>query len=232
MTLENALKYSCDVFFYALGQKLGIERIADYSRRFDLGQPTGVDLEGEKTGLVPDPAWSERVRKHPWYAGETISVAIGQGALLTTPLQVATMVAAVANGGKLVTPHMVADAPVPAPRPIDLPPGVLEPIRRGLWRVVNDQGTGASARVPGLEIAGKTGTVQVVSHEAYQDTSALPWEQRNHAWFASYAPAAAPELVVVVFIEHGGQGSRAAAPLAKLLYERFFESTLGAAAAS
>ncbi len=232
MTLENALKYSCDVYFYALGQKLGIERIAKYARKFDLGQPTGVDLEGEKTGLVPDPAWSERVRKHPWYAGETISVAIGQGALLTTPLQVATMVAAVANGGRLVTPHMVADAPVPAPRPIDLPPGVLEPIRRGLWRVVNDQGTGASARVPGLEIAGKTGTVQVVSHEAYQDTSTLPWERRNHAWFASYAPAAAPELVIIVFIEHGGQGSRVAAPIAKLLYERFFESDLGAAAAS
>ncbi len=89
MQMETALKYSCDVFFYALGQKLGIERIAKYARKFDLGQPTGIDLEGEKTGLVPDPAWSLRVRKHPWYPGETISVAIGQGALLTTPLQVA-----------------------------------------------------------------------------------------------------------------------------------------------
>jgi penicillin-binding protein 2 len=232
MTLENALKNSCDVFFYALGQKLGIERIAQYARKFDLGQPTGVDLEGEKTGLVPDAEWSQRVRKQPWYAGETISVAIGQGALLTTPLQVATMMAAVANGGRLVTPHMVADAPVPAPRPIELPPGVLDPIRRGLWRVVNDQGTGAAARVPGLEIAGKTGTVQVVAHEAYQDTSTLPWEQRNHAWFASYAPAASPELVIVVFVEHGGQGSRVAAPIAKALYERFFESDLGTAPAS
>jgi penicillin-binding protein 2 len=232
MQMETALKYSCDVYFYALGQKLGIERIAKYARKFDLGEPTGIDLEGEKTGLVPDPDWSLRVRKHPWYPGETISVAIGQGALLTTPLQVATMVAAVANGGRLVTPHLVADAPVPAPRPIDLPPGVLDPIRRGLWRVVNDQGTGASARVPGLEIAGKTGTVQVISQEAYQDTSSLPWERRNHAWFASYAPAAAPELVIIVFVEHGGQGSRVAAPIAKLLYERFFESDLLAAAAS
>jgi len=232
MQLESALKYSCDVYFYALGQKLGIERIAEYARKFDLGQPTGIDLEGEKTGLVPDSEWSLRVRKQPWYPGETISVAIGQGALLTTPLQVATLVAAVANGGRLVTPHLVADAPVPAPRALDLPAGVLEPIRRGLWRVVNDQGTGAAARVAGIEIAGKTGTTQVVSHTAYQDSSTLPWEQRNHAWFASYAPAAAPELVVIVFIEHGGQGSRAAAPLAKLLYERFFEPDLPVAAAS
>ena len=130
--------------------------------RFDLGAPTGIDLEGEKPGLVPDDdVEPQRVRKHPWYPGETISVAIGQGALLTTPLQIATMVAAVANGGRLVTPHLVAgDAARPAPRPIDLPPGVLEPIRRGLWRVVNEPGgTGASARVPGVEIAGKTGTV-------------------------------------------------------------------------
>jgi penicillin-binding protein 2 len=231
VTLETALKYSCDVYFYALGQKLGIERIAAWARRFDLGEPTGIDLEGERSGLVPDPFWSQRVRKHPWYPGETISVAIGQGALLTTPLQVARMVAAVANGGRLVTPHLVAGARRDERR-VELPPGVLEPIRRGLWRVVNDAGTGAASRVAGLEIAGKTGTVQVIGHEAYQDTSVLAWERRNHAWFASYAPAAAPELVVVVFIEHGGQGSRAAAPIARILYETFFHPDLGAAAAS
>jgi penicillin-binding protein 2 len=172
------------------------------------------------------------VRKHPWYPGETISVAIGQGALLATPLQVARLVAAVANGGRLVTPHLVAGADLPADRRLDVPPGVLDPIRRGLWRVVNDFGTGAAARVAGLEIAGKTGTVQVIGHAAYQDTSQLAWERRNHAWFASYAPAAAPELVVIVFIEHGGQGSRVAAPVAKVLYETFFHPDLGAAAAS
>lgn len=227
--LERALEVSCDVYFYALGQKLGIERLAEYSRRFELGRPTGIDLEGEKTGLVPDPEWSRRVRRHPWYPGETISVAIGQGALLTTPLQVATMMAAVANGGRLVTPHLVAGAEVAAPRRLDLPPGVLEPIRRGLWRVVNGGGTGATARLPGLEVAGKTGTVQVIAHEAYQDTSQLRREHRNHAWFASYAPAAAPQLVVVVFLEHGGQGSRAAAPVAKALYETFFQPDLGVA---
>jgi len=109
--------------------------------------------------------------------------------------------------------------------------GVLDPVRRGLVRVVAG-GTGAAARVPGLEMAGKTGTVQVVSHDAWQDSSTLPWELRNHAWFASYAPASHPELVVVVFIEHGGQGSRAAAPVARALHALYFRVDLGTPAAS
>jgi penicillin-binding protein 2 len=232
MSLETAIKNSCDVYFYKLGQGLGIERLARWARRFDLGRSTGIDLDGEKSGLVPDADWSQRIRRHPWYPGETISVAIGQGALLVTPLQVATMIAAVANGGYRVTPHLVADAVVPPPESLGLDAQALEPVRRGLWRVVNDQGTGASARVAGVEIAGKTGTVQVVSHAAFADTSAAPWEMRNHAWFASYAPAAHPELVIVIFIEHGGQGSRVAAPVAKQIYEKYFVTDHGGTPAS
>jgi len=225
LDLEGALQHSCDVYFYALGHRLGIDRIARYARMFEFGAPTGIDLEGERGGLVPDSAWSERVRGHPWYPGETISVAIGQGALLTTPLQMATMMAVVANGGRLVTPHLVAANARADERRLPIAAGVLEPVRRGLWRVVNEPGgTGGSARVAGYEIAGKTGTVQVVSQEAYSDTSQVPWELRNHAWFAAYGPAARPELVVVVFVEHGGMGSRAAAPIAKALYERYFGS--------
>jgi penicillin-binding protein 2 len=223
VNLESALKHSCDIYFYELGQKLGIERIARYARRFELGSPTGVDLDGERKGLVPDPEWSAAARKRTWYPGETISVAIGQGALLATPIQMATLVAAFANGGAMVTPHLVRDgSPPPPPRPIGLPASVLEPIRRGLWKVVNDHGTGASAHVAGLEIAGKTGTSQVVTHTAHEDTSSRPWEERNHAWFGSFAPYSAPEIVIVVFVEHGGQGSRAAAPIAKVLYEKYF----------
>jgi penicillin-binding protein 2 len=224
VTLESALKYSCDIYFYELGQKLGIERIARYARKFELGRPTGVDLDGERKGLVPDPEWSAVARKRPWYAGETISVSIGQGALLATPIQMATLVAAFANGGSIVTPHLVREPaqPVPPPRPIGLPASVLEPVRRGLWKVVNDQGTGAAARVAGVEIAGKTGTSQVITHTAHEDTSTRPWEERNHAWFGSFAPYSAPEIVIVVFVEHGGQGSRAAAPLAKALYTKYF----------
>jgi len=222
MALEEALKHSCDVYFYELGERLGIERLARWSRAFGFGAPTGIDLGGERGGLVPDDAWSRAVRRHPWYPGETISVAIGQGALLTTPLQVATMIAAIANGGRVVTPHLVAGGDAPS-RPLGLPPSILVPVQRGLWRVVNEAGgTGARARLPQVEIAGKTGTVQVISQEAYSDSSQLPWKLRNHAWFAAYAPASAPELVVVVFVEHGGKGSAAAAPIARALYDHFF----------
>jgi len=232
MTLESALKNSCDVYFYTLGQKLGIERIARYARLFEFGSPTGIDLDGEKRGLVPDGAWSERSRRQPWYPGETISVAIGQGALLATPLQMATMAAAFANGGFLVTPHLVRGDDSHPPRRIALAPAVFDPIRHGLWKVVNDQGTGASARVAGVEIAGKTGTVQVVAHTAYEDSNLRPYAERNHAWFASFAPFVNPTVVIVVFLEHGGQGSRAAAPIAKVLYEKLFRPDLGAAPAS
>ncbi len=232
MNLEAALKNSCDVYFYTLGQKLGIERIARYARLFDFGSPTGIDLDGEKRGLVPDNAWSERERRQPWYPGETISVAIGQGALLATPLQMATMAAAFANGGLLVTPHLVRGDNSHPPRRVALAPAVFEPIRRGLWKVVNDQGTGASARVAGLEIAGKTGTVQVVAQTAYEDSNLRPYAERNHAWFASFAPYLNPTVVIVVFIEHGGQGSRVAAPIAKALYEKLFRPDLGTTPAS
>jgi len=232
MNLEAALKNSCDVYFYTLGQKLGIERIARYARLFDFGTPTGIDLDGEKRGLVPDGAWSESQRRHPWYPGETISVAIGQGALLATPLQMAVMAAAFANGGQLVTPHLVRGDGSHPPRRIDLPPGVFDPIRRGMWKVVNDGGTGASSRVAGVEIAGKTGTVQVVAHTAFEDSSLRPYAERNHAWFASFAPFNNPTVVIVVFLEHGGQGSRAAAPVAKVLYEKLFRPDLRTAPAS
>ncbi len=230
--MESALEKSCDVWFYAVGRELGIERIARWARQFGFGSETGIELEGERTGLVPDEAWSQRARRHPWYPGETISVAIGQGALLATPMQVAVAMAAVANGGRLVTPRLLADAPTPPERSIGVDPADLAVVRSGLWRVVNGGGTGASARVPGVEVAGKTGTSQVISHEAWQDTSQLPWEQRNHAWFASYAPAGAPELVIVVFVEHGGQGSRSAAPIAKELHALWFRVDLGSPAAS
>jgi penicillin-binding protein 2 len=223
VNLEEAIKHSCDVYFYHLGQKLGIDRIARYSRLFGLGHGTGIDLRGEKTGLVPDPAWSLAARKHPWYAGETISVAIGQGPLLTTPLQVAAMMAGVANGGRMITPHLVEGTVAPPPGGLDLPLEVLDPVRRALWAVVNEPGgTGAASKVKGFEVAGKTGTVQVVSQATWTKNESLPFEKRDHAWFASFAPADAPELVVVVFVEHGGGGSKVAAPIAKALYEKYF----------
>lgn len=220
--LHRAIKYSCDVYFYQLGKRLGIERIARYSRQLHLGKATGLDLAGEKSGLVPDEAWSRAARKHPWYAGETISVAIGQGPLLTTPLQIASMLAAVANGGHYVQPRLLVAGPTVS-QPLGLDPRALAAVRRGLWAVVNEaDGTGRSCRLSDVEVAGKTGTVQVITQKTWTNSDELPFEKRDHAWFASFAPFDDPQLVVVVFLEHGGKGSSAAAPLAKALYETFF----------
>lgn len=218
--LHEAIRDSCDVYFYHLGQRLGIETIARYSRLFGLGTVTGLEIGGEKAGLVPGEAWSLATRGTPWYAGETISVAIGQGPLLVTPVQMASMMAVVANGGMRVKPRLVVGEPQTAPSGLD--PAVLAIVREALRAVVNDNGTGYAARMPNLEVAGKTATVQVVEQITWTDNEDLPYERRDHAWFASFAPADDPQLVVVVFVEHGGHGSRAAAPLAKLMYETYF----------
>lgn len=220
---RGALRHSCDVYFYQLGQRLGIERIAHYARTFGLGALTRVDIPGEKPGLVPDSAWSLAARKHPWYPGETISVAIGQGPILVTPLQMAEMTALVANGGYHVTPHLFRDAELPPARHEPLDPHALEVVRDGLWQVVNEPGGTAYtyARLDGADIAGKTGTVQVIGQKVRTDAFSLPFKLRDHAWFTSFAPADDPKLVVVVFAEHGGAGSRSAAPMARALYARF-----------
>jgi len=226
VALHRAIKESCDVYFYHLGQELGIERIAKYSRLLGLGSPTGIDLLGEREGLVPDPDWSERRRGTPWYPGETISVAIGQGPVLVTPLQIASLMAAVTNSGYKVKPH-VTENPAVEREQLTVEPWVFERIGAALWSVVNDQrGTGSAARVEGIEVAGKTGTVQVIQQKTWIKNEDLPYEQRDHAWFASYATAGDKQLVVVVLVEHGGHGSTAAAPLAKRLYEIYFRDYL------
>jgi penicillin-binding protein 2 len=222
VSVREALEHSCDVFFYHLGQRLGIERIARYSRLFGLGAATGIDIPGEKVGLVPDAAWSLKARHQPWYPGETISVAIGQGPMLLTPLQMAAMTAVVANGGYRVVPHMVRNLPTPPPQKIDLDPRTLQIVREGLWLVVNDPGGTAygAARVAGADIAGKTGSVQVIGQKQRIRAETLPFKFRDHGWFTSFAPASDPRLVVSVFCEHGGSG-HTAAPIAKALYQKY-----------
>ena len=219
--LRRAIAESCDVFFYHLGARLSIEPIADWSRRLGLGEPSGVDLAGEKTGLVPGKQWSLRQRGTPWFPGETVSVSIGQGPLLVTPLQVAVMMAAVANGGHLVRPHLARGLAPPEPRETGVSPATLALVRDALAAAVNGGGTGGRARMSTILVAGKTGTAQVIRQETHVDSSKLDYEHRDHAWFASFAPVDDARLVVVVFVEHGGHGSDAAAPLAKLLYERY-----------
>jgi penicillin-binding protein 2 len=221
--VHEALARSCDVFFYHLGQRLGIERIARYARLFGLGAPTGIDIPGEKEGLVPDAAWSLKARHQPWYAGETISVAIGQGPMLLTPLQMAAMTAMVANGGYQIVPHVVKNRPVPPPRKVGLDPRALEIVRKGLWGVVNEPGGTAygAARIDGADIAGKTGSVQVIAQKVRTKAEQLPFKYRDHGWFTSFAPEEDPRLVVSVFVEHGGSGHNAA-PIAKALYQKYF----------
>lgn len=235
--LRLALAQSCDVYFYHIGQLLGIDRIAHYAQAFGLGQVTGFAPTLEKSGLVPSSAWKRRARGKPWYAGETLSVAIGQGYTMTTPLQVVNMVATLANGGTLYKPSIVLrQERVLNHTPIETPPTIVHQLRvpksyitavqQGLWSVVNDEkGTGKLARHSQIAIAGKTGTAQVVQQPAHdaspQRQAFLPEHHRHHAWFVAYAPYEAPRIAVVVMIEHAGKGGGQFADYAKTLIEAY-----------
>ena len=189
-----------------------------------LGSEPGLGLPGEKGGLVPDTSWSLRTRNSPWYPGETISVSIGQGPILMSPLQVAVMTAVVANHGQLVRPYLV-EGEGTAPQPVGLDANALERVRKALYAVVHEEGgSGVRARLRDVEVAGKTGTAQVIEQKTWTKSENLPFQHRDHSWFTSFAPYEDPELLVVVFVEHGGLGSRTAAPIAKALYEKYFES--------
>ena len=245
--LAQALVHSCDVYFYQLGVTLGIDRISRYAKAFGLGQPTGIDLPGEKAGLVPTREWKERVKKEPWQKGETVSVSIGQGANLVTSAQLAVAFAAIANGGQIVKPRIlrqletwdgeVVDRPeTEEPTPIGIKREVLDRVSEALVAVVHQpRGTGGRARVPGIQVAGKTGTTQVVSLDLVKDLEddEIPLRYRDHAIFAAYAPAEAPEIVVSVIVEHAGEGGgAAAAPIAQKVLARYFEKKAAAAPVS
>ncbi len=224
--LRSALVQSCNIFFYQAGLKVGPEAIARYARAFGLGAPSGIDLGSEKPGLVPFAEWRRHRSGRGWQAGDTINMSIGQGQLLVTPLQVARMMAAVANGGILWKPRLVQrvelgdgslaySASSKMTGRVDLSPVVWSFLRHALTGVVNEGGTGAAARIPGVEIAGKTGTAQSV---AKSDSA----KGQDHAWFASFAPAEDPEYVVVVLVERGGKGGQVAAPIARQIYQAIF----------
>jgi penicillin-binding protein 2 len=219
--LRKALSQSCDVYFYRTGLELGIERLATYAHAFGLGRTTGFAPAIEKTGLMPSRQWKRRARGRPWYSGETLSAAIGQGYTLMTPLQAANMIAALANGGTLYKPYVVlrhenADGTLRREitptvlRTLPLKPGHIAAVRQGLWGVVNDpHGTGKQAHHEQIAIAGKTGTAQVVRLPEYVDRrqhqEQLPERQRDHAWFVAFAPFEAPRIAVAIMIEHAGK---------------------------
>lgn len=233
--MHDALVQSCDVYFYRLAQRLGVDKIARYARGFGFGAPTGIELDGESPGLVPDREWKKRRFGVPWYPGETPLVAIGQGFLGVTPLQMASLAATVANGGTVYRPWFVRRVLSPEGQvmeeygpvrkaTVELKDESLAVVRRALFDVVHHQrGTAGRARSEMVEVAGKTGTAQVVQMVGEVVKSEdLPYEVRDHAWFVAYAPAKEPEIAVVVLVEHGGHGGAAAAPIAKEVIEAYF----------
>jgi penicillin-binding protein 2 len=222
MALENAIEQSCDTYFYYVARDAGIDRLASWARTFGLGTPTRIELGGENPGLVPDDAWSRKVRGQPWYGGETISVGIGQGPILVTPIQLAVAYAALINGGNLVHPHLVPGKGQP-PTPAGLPAEALAHVRSGMERVVaGDRGTARRLGNLPVRFAGKTGTSQVMRKKEGVKWFELPWDQRHHALFVGYAPVDNPQLLVCVVVEHGGDAASVAAPIAARIIQRAF----------
>lgn len=243
VNLKRAVAESCDVYFYQVGQKLGVDRLAKYARLFGLGNETGVEMEHEKPGLVPSTEWKRKRHNEKWHEGETLSVAIGQGYNLVTPLQLTVMTAAIANGGTIYKPAIVEKEIYPdgtvaqsfQPEVLHRFTGQgrnLKLIRDGMVEAVNGRrGTGRRAQVEteGIVVGGKTGTAQVVRLKQYQHLKEqdIPYKYRDHAWFTCYAPAANPEIAVTVLVEHGLHGGSAAAPIASKIMTRYFNEKRG-----
>jgi penicillin-binding protein 2 len=241
MNLEEALAQSCDVYFYEVAKRCGIDRIAEMANRFGVGEVLDIELPGERPGLMPSRAWKTATLGESWHQGETLVAGIGQGYVLATPLQLAVMTARIANGGLAVRPTLsrmppspageqgfldanAAEAQVAAAPPIGITKAHLDAVRKGMWSVSN--GPRGTARrlgihVPGWELSGKTGTTQVrritmrERETGIRREDELPWELRNHALFVCYAPEDSPRYALALCVEHGGGGSSAAAPIAR-----------------
>jgi penicillin-binding protein 2 len=238
MDLYHALVQSCDVYFYNVGHRLGIDTIAETAHLFGLGQPTGVDLPSERVGIVPSTEWKQRVRKEQWYPGETISASIGQGYITVTPLQMAVAIGAVSNGGTLYRPRLVRAVRERAAGRLQEYPSVERgpvPLQESTFHLLQDalrevvmHGTGGRARSQLVSIAGKTGTAQTVAGRASQvstNEEAIPKQFRDHAWFVAYAPAEDPKIAVAVLVENTGHGGTYAAPIAKALIEEYWKDS-------
>jgi penicillin-binding protein 2 len=217
--LRRAIAVSCNVYFYQVGIRLEIARLAKWAKLMGLGAPTGVDLPAEAGGLMPSAEWKLRVLKTPWYAGETVSVAIGQGQVSATPIQMARVAAFVANGGRLVRPHFAREATQPEPEPI-VHPETIAAVKEGMRRVVAE-GTGYRARLSEVEVCGKTGSAQVVTH-ARLEKSPTAHEVQPHGWFICFAPADRPRIALAVLVEHGRSGGESAAPVARKILAHYF----------
>lgn len=229
--LHRALVESCDVYFYDVGNQVGVDAIAEFSKAYGLGEATGIRLPSEKKGLIPSTGWKLAARREPWYPGETLSVAIGQGYVSVTPLQMAMMIGTVATGGERHRPRYVQAVQRRDGTVIEVEPDAARPplqvsretfavLRRALRGVVVEpHGTGSAARSAMTEVAGKTGTAQVVAMPQTARSGSQAIE--DHAWFVAFAPMEGPRIAVAVLVEHGGHGGSAAAPIAKQVIETY-----------
>jgi len=240
VNLNRAIGESCDVYFYQVGARVGVDTLAEYAQKLGLGKKTGAEMEFEKEGLTPTKKWKEKYRKAKWQDGETLSVAIGQGFNIVTPLQMCVMTSALANGGKVYRPKIVEQVVDPqgnvvenfAPELVSELPGVeryLQSIRKGMEEVVQGKrGTARNVAIEGLRIGGKTGTAQVVRLAVYRGLKEqdIPYEFRDHAWFTCYAPAENPEIAVTVLVEHGLHGGSGAGPIARAVLNQYFSGKI------
>jgi penicillin-binding protein 2 len=238
LDLKQALEHSCNVYFYTVGNMVGIDKIHKWATLLGLGEKTGIDLPNEAQGLVPSPEWKRERFKEKWYAGETISVSIGQGPVSLTPVSMAVYISTIANGGTRLTPYLLKsvddgtgwkDVAAPAPpSTVQLKPETIQAIREGLWMVVNGTGTGGLARIQGRDVTGKTGTAQVISLEGRKAANGKTTKDlRDNGWFVFFAPRDNPQIAGAVFVEHGGHGGVTAAPIAKHVLETFFAKREG-----
>jgi penicillin-binding protein 2 len=221
--VHKAINQSCDIFFYTIGPKLGIDKISYYASGLGLGRKTGIDLPSEEAGLMPSEEWVQRVFHRKWYPGETVSVAVGQGAVTTTPLQLASLIGGIASGGVFKQPHMLKDAPNVGETRFPLADTTVEKVTSDMWGVVNGGGTGAALKLQDIEFSGKSGTAQVIGY-ATRDRIGKQKKFLDNAWFVGYAPRRNPEIVVSVLVQESGKhGGEAAGPVVRDIVKAYYE---------
>jgi penicillin-binding protein 2 len=222
--LHDAILKSCDVFFYNVGMRLGIDRLSYYASKLGIGHKTGIDLPSEEPGLMPSQEWVERTFHRKWYAGEVISVATGQGAVTTTPLQLARLIGGIASGGMFKQPHMLKDAQNVGEERFPISESTIEKVTDAMYGVVNEAGgTGTHLKLAGIELSGKSGTAQVIGYDK-MNLVHKGSQYADNAWFVGYAPKRNPEICVAVLVQESGQhGGEAAGPVVRDIVKAYYD---------